>query len=165
MQPFILPPQPPSPTLLPLHPHHTMGNILSICPSSPPAQPTLSPSKPPPLNLWLYKYRLNLEPVVVGQQVALYHRAADCYNPDLAQAAPVVKGWINMILRRTPHWVMFRIVNSAGEEIARLGYPGYPDPQMLGFCDSLIQQPCPTAHVDTYHTTISTKNLTAITSK
>jgi len=77
--------------------------------------------------LWLFQYHLNFEPIVIGQRVALYCRATDCYNPNPEQAAPVAEGQINSVLSRSHCWVIFHIIDdSTGKEIARLGYPYYP---------------------------------------
>lgn len=113
------PPRSPSPILFAsqfLTPH-TTHIIVTDFPSSP--------------DLWLFQYRLNFEPIVIGQRVALYRRAADCYNPDPEQAAPVAEGQIDSVFRRTRCWVIFHIVDGAGEQIARLGYPYYPN-HLLG---------------------------------
>jgi hypothetical protein len=78
-----------------------------------------------PPNHWLLEYRLDLNPIWIGQYVVLHCRAEDCFNPD-PSLGPVAEGWIDRIVDRTPHWLTFRIVDSEGEMSSLLSIPYVP---------------------------------------
>ena len=84
--------------------------------------PSLTPFQYPPL--WLFECRLNLGPVCLGQQVALYHRAEDCFNPD-PLSVPVAEDWLDKVTECTPHWQTFQIADRQGREVALLRVPNY----------------------------------------
>jgi hypothetical protein len=81
--------------------------------------------------LWYFDFRLNPEPVVIGQQVALYQRAMDSPEPDPDETIPDINGWIDTTTGCAPNAVTFSIINGAGERIAQLYCPGYTHPPPL----------------------------------
>ncbi|KIM85016.1 hypothetical protein PILCRDRAFT_6017 [Piloderma croceum F 1598] len=140
-----------------------MGSCISACLHTGHTNPVPYPSPfitphtthivahhvPRTFRLWAFNYRLNSEPVVIGQRVVLYPRGMEERNPDPDQATPVVEGWIGMITGRGTHWVTFGIVNSTGVMIAQMCYPGYP-PQLLDTNDHQCgppHPPCPSPQI------------------
>jgi len=101
--------------------------VHTATPSTSPLSPVLSPtvlhiivySAPVP-NYWLFDYRLNFLPFYIGQKVALFCRAADCFTPDGA----IVQGWIETASISSPFWIVFKIVcPDANTPVVNLGVP------------------------------------------
>ena len=80
---------------------------------------------------WNFSFRLNMEPITIGQRVALYEMGIDAPEPDPDEATPAVKGWIGSVMAYGPDSVTFSVINSAGERVAQLFCPDYPTPQLL----------------------------------
>jgi hypothetical protein len=83
------------------------------------ACPVSSSSTP---NHWLFKSRINFQPIVLGQRVALYHDAADCCDPDPLRGA-IVEGHIDAIVNASPNWITFRIHDAFSNGPVFLGVP------------------------------------------
>ena len=95
--------------------------------SSSPLSPVLSPtvlhivvfSAPVP-NYWLFDYHLNFLPFYIGQKVALFCRAADCFTPDGA----IAQGQIEAAFICSPFWTVFKIVcPDVNMPVINLGVP------------------------------------------
>ena len=112
--------------------HSTMGNLTSSPSHTLYTQslPGLSPfithivarpftSSPTPNN-WSFVSRINFQPIVVGQRVALYHNAADCCDPDPLRSA-VVEGHIDAIVNASPNWITFCIYDALKDGPVFLG--------------------------------------------
>ena len=82
-------------------------------------------------NLWYYEFRLDPEPVVIGQRVALYRRVIDAPEPDPDETPPDIEGWIDTTTGYALNGVTFSIVNGTGERVAQLYCPGYTHPPPL----------------------------------
>jgi len=160
MQPLEATPYPHQPPpLLPQHPipkNYTMGSCISTCFHTEHTNPVPCPNPlvtphttqivahrvPHTHHVWAFNYRINLQPVVIGQRVALYRQEINDNEPDPDQATPVVEGWIGMVTGLNPPWVTFGIVDHAGVVIGRMCYPDYPI-ILLDAHSHPLSQPCP----------------------
>ena len=61
----------------------------------------------------------------LGQQVALYLRAADCFDADPSLGS-VAEGRLERITSCSPNWLTFQIADSEGKEVALLSVPYAP---------------------------------------